>query len=453
MKTEDDSCMLKSMSEKQVKVKFTFVTKEYELFKNKGEKIKSLLSFNRSKNKQVNNKSSSFLAIHNVHFEVEAGEAIGLIGINGSGKSTVSNILSGIVQPTTGIADIQGETSMIAIGAGLKNELTGIDNIRLKSLMMGKKTKEINQSMEAIIEFADIGEFINQPVKNYSSGMRSRLGFAIAVHSNPDILIIDEALSVGDETFYQKCVEKIMEYKKVGKTIFFVSHSLTQVQLICDKVIWMHYGEVKEFGVASEVIKNYKTFIQWFKNLSPTEKKNYKDTCSNGQQLFGDTKDHEELLNQSYENSYSRKQRKKMEDEFFLLNKRGKTSLGSILAILSLMSLVVFFGITAIKNPVSIHPLDKPLQKQSRPVDKIEKIFNEEKLLEENPPINSIEDSQTDPVQMTTYEVQEGDMLELIATKYNVTVESLMRENELDSTILEIGQLLSVPVVKERKEE
>ncbi|WEG13306.1 teichoic acids export ABC transporter ATP-binding subunit TagH [Pullulanibacillus sp. KACC 23026] len=261
------------------KIKLENVTKTYQLYNKQSEKILDMFVSRKKRNNRT------FNALNGVSFEIQEGETIGIIGINGSGKSTLSNILSQIVPPTTGVVEINGETSLLAINAGLDRQLTGMENIKLKCLMLGFKKQQINDMIPEILEFADIGNFIDQPVKSYSSGMKSRLGFAISAYTNPDILIIDEALSVGDKTFYQKCIDKIEEFKATGKTILFISHSISQIRSISDHVLWLHHGEVREFGETSDVLEKYDKFIKWYNQLTKQEQKDYRSEMLKNQSI------------------------------------------------------------------------------------------------------------------------------------------------------------------------
>lgn len=244
------------------------VYKTFDMVNTTNEKIKYLLSFKPH--------HKSFLALRDVSLKISSGEVVGLLGMNGSGKSTLSNLISEIIYPNSGQIEVNGDVAIIAVSQGLKGVLTGRENIHLKCLMLGMTEEEIDNRMDEIIEFADIGEFIDQPIKKYSSGMKSRLGFAIAINVNADILIIDEALSVGDQTFYNKCIDKMNEFKNEGKTIIFVSHNLSQVSSFCDRAIWLEFGRVKMDGEAQEIVKYYTDFLNHHKSLSPKEQKQYK---------------------------------------------------------------------------------------------------------------------------------------------------------------------------------
>jgi ABC-type polysaccharide/polyol phosphate transport system ATPase subunit len=201
---------------------------------------------------------SSIEALKNVSFAVHKGEAFGVIGRNGSGKSTLLKIISGILKPTSGYLSVNGRVAaLIELGAGFHPEITGRENVYINGIMLGLSRKEIDQRFESIIEFSGIGDFLDQPVKTYSSGMYVRLGFAVAVHVDPEVLLIDEVLSVGDEEFSAKCVAKIQEMKYRGVTLLFVTHQLDQVRKLCDRALWLDRGEPKAIGDPMRVVDGY----------------------------------------------------------------------------------------------------------------------------------------------------------------------------------------------------
>jgi len=201
---------------------------------------------------------NQFTALDNISFKINAGETIGIIGPNGSGKSTILKLIAKVMSPNKGTVTVNGRVSpLIELGAGMHPELTGRENIYLNGAILGLKRNEITNNLNNIIEFSEIGEFIDQPLKHYSSGMYMRLGFSIAVHVNPEILIIDEILAVGDTDFQKKCFRKMEEFKKQGVTIIFVSHALDQIETFCTKVLYLNHSKLISIGKPSETCEKY----------------------------------------------------------------------------------------------------------------------------------------------------------------------------------------------------
>jgi ABC-2 type transport system ATP-binding protein len=193
--------------------------------------------------------AEEFWAVRDLSLDIERGETVGLIGANGSGKSTTLKILAGILRPTTGSVTVNGRiASLLELGAGFNGELSGRDNIYLNASLLGLSKKEVDRHFDAIVEFSELAPFIDNQVKNYSSGMYVRLGFAVAVHIDPDILLVDEVLAVGDEAFQEKCLRKIEEFQREGRTILLVSHSLDLVEKICTKSVVLDHGRVRFAG-------------------------------------------------------------------------------------------------------------------------------------------------------------------------------------------------------------
>lgn len=206
---------------------------------------------------------SEYHALKGISLSIEKGESVGVLGKNGAGKSTLLKILTGVTTPTSGSVKVDGKiAAILELNSGFDEELTGRENILLKCTILGYDKEEVMSRIDDIIEFADIGRYMDQPVRTYSSGMKARLGFAIAVNSNPDILIIDEALSVGDEVFRTKCLNKMSEFRKEGKTIFFVSHSIFTIKSFCTKAAWIKDGVLMDYGDMGVVVQKYETFLK-----------------------------------------------------------------------------------------------------------------------------------------------------------------------------------------------
>lgn len=200
-------------------------------------------------------------ALNDVSFEVGHGECVGIVGTNGAGKSTLMKILSGTTFPTTGKYTVRGRvTSLLELGAGFHTAFSGRVNIYMNAAMMGFSRKEAQRKYNEIVEFSELGDFINAPVRTYSSGMQARLGFSVAVATEPDLLIIDEILAVGDMNFRRKCVDKIWEYKRQGKSMLFCSHSLYDVRQICDRAVWLRKGNVEMIADSVTVTNEYATY-------------------------------------------------------------------------------------------------------------------------------------------------------------------------------------------------
>lgn len=230
------------------------VSKIYKLYERPSDRLKETLGMKVPVKEHY--------ALRDVSFQIQRGETVGIIGTNGSGKSTVLKIITGVVSPTEGETRVNGRISaLLELGAGFNMEYTGLENVYLNGTMMGFSKEEIDGRLEEILKFADIGEFINQPCKTYSSGMFVRLAFAVAINIEPEILIVDEALSVGDVFFQAKCYRKFEEFKKQGKTIVFVSHDLGSISRYCDRVILLNKGIVVEEGSPKAMVDLYKKIL------------------------------------------------------------------------------------------------------------------------------------------------------------------------------------------------
>ncbi len=233
------------------------VSKRYQIFQNGRDRLKETLSFGRKKY------SHDFWALKDVSLEVEPGTTLGILGRNGAGKSTLLSIASGILLPSEGTVEVNGRLiALFALGAGFNSEFTGRENIMLNGLILGIERQEILDRFDDIADFADIGEFIDQPIKTYSSGMRSKLGFAVAVNVEPDILILDETLAVGDAVYKQVALQKMYELRDSGTTILFVSHSTKTVEQFCNKAILLDKGRLLAKGETGEVAERYQELVQ-----------------------------------------------------------------------------------------------------------------------------------------------------------------------------------------------
>lgn len=242
------------------------VSKRFRLYSERNQSLKATI-LNRGRSRY-----EEFWALDDVSFEIEQGETFGLIGENGSGKSTMLKCLSRILQPDVGSIEVNGRVSaLLELGAGFHPELSGRENVFLNASILGMAKSEVESKFDEIVEFAGLERFIDTPVKNYSSGMYVRLGFAVAVQADPEVLLIDEVLAVGDEQFQRRCNERLSELRHSGATIVVVSHALGSVRNICDRVAWLEHGRLREIGKTSEVIDGYLDEVEVDREGPPVE--------------------------------------------------------------------------------------------------------------------------------------------------------------------------------------
>jgi ABC-2 type transport system ATP-binding protein len=245
------------VTDRPVAVEAANVSKKFRLLKEKNNSLKATVMRGR---RVV---ADDFWALRNVSFEVYEGETFGLIGENGSGKSTMLKCLTKILRPNEGTVTVNGKVSaLLELGAGFHLELSGRENVFLNGAILGLSQKELRSRFDEIVDFAGVREFIDEPVKNYSSGMYVRLGFSVAINVDPDVLLVDEVLAVGDESFQRKCNEKFAEMRAQGKTIVLVTHSLGAVQNLCDRVAWFSHGNLMQVGEPKSVIEAYTETVQ-----------------------------------------------------------------------------------------------------------------------------------------------------------------------------------------------
>ncbi len=244
------------MEDREIAIRVKGLQKRYKLYQHNRDRIADALGLSRKP------RYKEYMALNNVDLTVYRGETIGIIGTNGSGKSTILKIITGVLTPSGGEVEVKGRISaLLELGAGFNMEYNGIENIYLNGTMTGFSKEEIDRRLDSILEFADIGDYVYQPVRTYSSGMFMRLAFAVAINIDPEILIVDEALSVGDVFFQSKCYRKFEDFKQQGKTVLFVSHDLSSISKYCDRVILLNQGEKLGEGDPKQMIDLYKQVL------------------------------------------------------------------------------------------------------------------------------------------------------------------------------------------------
>lgn len=247
--------------EKDIAIKVTHVSKDFKLYYDKANTLKEKILFFSKKNRSKNN---VLHVLKDINIEIKKGESVALIGTNGSGKSTLLKLMNRIIYPTKGKITKDGKlTSLLELGAGFHDDFTGRENIYFNASIFGLTKEEIDKKLDQIIEFSELEEFIDNPVRTYSSGMYMRLAFSVAINVEADILLIDEILAVGDQHFQDKCFNKLIELKNAGKTIVIVTHSMDQVRRFCDRAIWLYEGEVHRDGQVKEVLEEYLKVCGW----------------------------------------------------------------------------------------------------------------------------------------------------------------------------------------------